>query len=59
MSEDKATKTAKLYHKMNWDKTNEELLRDYSAIDTSYIDDPKIKNRRENKLAYNPHPKHI
>ena len=43
MSEDKKTKTAKLYHKMNWDKTNEELLRDYSAIDTSSIDDPKLK----------------
>ena len=28
---------------MNWYKTNEELLRDYSAIDTSYIDDPKLK----------------
>ena len=28
---------------MNWYKTNEELLLDYSAIDTSSIDDPKLK----------------
>ena len=37
---------------MKWDKTHEELLRNYSLIDTSFISDPKlIQEEKTNALT--------